>query len=313
MNFSSMDYFIMAARERNITRAAERLHITQQSLSAHIAAMERELGSKLFIRRVPLELTYAGEIFLQYALDIQRKLTSMEQEFNDITENQKGVLRIGVSITRGRAIMPLLIERFRNLYPQVEICLSEDSNSALLEALENGETDLIIANFPDMLPRLELADFYEEEIVLILARSLWEQMEEKQRQEGKPPLSVEALSNGDLSALRGCPFLMNPKQDIAGRVGYGLLSQSGILPRPAVVSSSIETLLALCIRGVGACFCPENLMRMIFPPEQTADLKVIRFQDGARYRIRFGYLKQAYHWTVLRDFIEMGQAMALEF
>ena len=68
MNFSSMDYFVMVARERSFSRAAERLHITQQTLSAHIAKLEGELGTKLLVRSVPLELTYAGEVFLEYAL-----------------------------------------------------------------------------------------------------------------------------------------------------------------------------------------------------------------------------------------------------
>ena len=63
MNFSSMDYFVMVARERSFSRAAERLHITQQTLSAHIAKLEGELGTKLLVRNIPLELTYAGRCF----------------------------------------------------------------------------------------------------------------------------------------------------------------------------------------------------------------------------------------------------------
>lgn len=60
MNFLSMDYFIMVAKERSFTKAAQRLGITQQTLSAHIANLEREIGCGLFIRHVPLELTYAA-------------------------------------------------------------------------------------------------------------------------------------------------------------------------------------------------------------------------------------------------------------
>lgn len=56
MNFSSMDYFVMVAQERSFTRAAERLHTTQQTLSAHIANLEKEMGSRLFERSVPLHL-----------------------------------------------------------------------------------------------------------------------------------------------------------------------------------------------------------------------------------------------------------------
>ena len=67
MNFDSLEYFTVLARERNFTRAAEALHITQQSLSSHIAALEKELNCPLVVRHVPLELTYAGQTFLRYA------------------------------------------------------------------------------------------------------------------------------------------------------------------------------------------------------------------------------------------------------
>ena len=51
MNFHSLDYFLVLAREKNFTRAAEALHITQQSLSSHIAGLEKELGCTLLVRR----------------------------------------------------------------------------------------------------------------------------------------------------------------------------------------------------------------------------------------------------------------------
>ena len=58
MNFSSFDYFLALARERSYTRAADVLHITQQSLSAAIAALERELGCPLVVRRMPDTMAY---------------------------------------------------------------------------------------------------------------------------------------------------------------------------------------------------------------------------------------------------------------
>ena len=135
MNLSSMDYFITLAQEQSFTRAAERLHITQQALSAHIAGMEQELGSQLLLRRVPLELTYAGQVFLRYAQEIQRNLDSMDREFSDLAQAQAGVLRIGVSTTRSHAVMPLLIAPFQRQYPKISIQLAEGPNDALSERL----------------------------------------------------------------------------------------------------------------------------------------------------------------------------------
>ena len=63
MNFLSIEYFAAVASEHSFSKAAKRLGITQQTLSANIAALERELGCTLFVRHVPLELTYAGTVF----------------------------------------------------------------------------------------------------------------------------------------------------------------------------------------------------------------------------------------------------------
>ena len=73
MNLQTMEYFSVLARERSFTRAAAALHITQQSLSGHIAAVEQELGAQLVVRRTPLELTYAGRAFLRHAEAIRQE------------------------------------------------------------------------------------------------------------------------------------------------------------------------------------------------------------------------------------------------
>ena len=230
MNFSSMDYFITVARERSFSRAAERLHITQQTLSAHIAKLEGELGAKLLVRSIPLELTYAGEVFLGYAVDLQRKLGSMEREFQDLTGNQRGLLRIGVATIRGRIVMPSILTRFRARYPKIAIRLVEDENGKLLEYLENREIDLAVALFPQVVPGVELVDFYQEEVVLLVPQAILDQVAEE-----KGPSALERLERGDLSPLQGAPFLLEAEEDDVGKIGYSFLSQAGIVSTPAGV------------------------------------------------------------------------------
>ena len=230
MNFSSMDYFITVARERSFSRAAERLHITQQTLSAHIAGLEKELGTKLLVRSIPLELTYAGEVFLGYAVDLQRKLGSMEREFQDLTGNQRGLLRIGVATIRGRIVMPSILTRFRARYPKIAIRLVEDENGKLLEYLENREIDLAVALFPQVVPGVELVDFYQEEVVLLVPQAILDQVAEE-----KGPSALERLERGDLSSLQGAPFLLEAEEDDVGKIGYSFLSQAGIVSTPAGV------------------------------------------------------------------------------
>lgn len=101
MNFLSMKYFVVLAEERSFTKAAEKLHVTQQTLSAHVAGLEKESGAKLFIRHVPLELTDAGRVFYRYARIIRRNEMALERELTDAAGMGRGTLRIGVAPSRG--------------------------------------------------------------------------------------------------------------------------------------------------------------------------------------------------------------------
>ena len=301
MNFHSLDYFLVLAREKNFTRAAEALHITQQSLSSHIAGLEKELGCTLLVRRTPLELTYAGRKFLHYAESIGQTRQTMEREFCDISENQKGELRVGIGFTRGRAIMPRLIPAFQRQYPNVEIMLRECSNDAIQKALLSGGIDLAIAAYPKVPPSIELADYYTEHTVLCLVDSLLVQCQidlDVRRNE---------IAAGDLHSLRDCPFVLGSAADIGGRIGRELLRASGISPISKATSENVETLLALCVQGVGACFCPENLLQTALSPEQLAQLHILPLCPSASYPICFGYLRSSYPWSVLSEFIRIAR------
>ena len=103
MNFQHLKYFLTVAEELNITRAAERLYISQQSLSNHIANLERELDVKLFTRSPKLSLTYAGGLLVDTAteiLDLHRQYLS---KVGDINKQYVGALRVGISHTCGLA------------------------------------------------------------------------------------------------------------------------------------------------------------------------------------------------------------------
>lgn len=301
MNFSSMEYFVMTAQERNFTRAAERLHITQQTLSAHIANLEREVGNRLFVRSLPLELTYAGQVFWEYAVEFRCKLQSLEREMGDIAQDKRGLLRIGIASTRGRTIIPDLIHRFHFEWPFVSIKLIEAPNDRLQQCLTDGEIDLAIANFPPRIPGMEVKDFYQEEVVLLVARPLLERLYGPETAK-----LVSRMEQSGLAPLADCPFLLNRPQDIAGRVGRNLLAQAGVIPKIAVESSNMETLLELCVRGEGACFCPENLMRAALPQDQLDQLVLFHLGQDVRLAIRFAYMKQERPWNVLENFIQLA-------
>ncbi|MBF0915253.1 MAG: LysR family transcriptional regulator, partial [Atopobium sp.] len=176
MNFQTMDYFVAVAEEKSFTKAAERLSVTQQTLSANIATAEKELGSKLLERTVPLSLTFAGEEFLRYARRFQAQRRAMDQEFLDIAGNERGRLRVGVTATRGHIIMPRSIAAFQKLHPNISIELDEGENDELVEWLSEGQLDLIVATVNSRLYDLVVKKLFDEKIVLVVSQALLESL-----------------------------------------------------------------------------------------------------------------------------------------
>ena len=102
--------------------------------------------------------------------------------------------------------------------------------------------------------------------------------------------------------------MLGRASDIGGRIGRELLRRSGVKPTIKATSENIETLLALCELGAGVCFSPENLIRTALSDAQIRRLHLLRFDSGASYPIRFGYLRRSYQWSVIDEFIRAAQA-----
>ncbi len=301
MNFSSMEYFIALAEERSFTRAAQRLMVTQQTLSAHIAGIERELGVRLVNRKVPLTLTYAGEVLLGYARRIETDRRAMEQEFADIAGDEQGLLAVGIASTRGRLLMPRAITAFREQKPGVRVFIDEAENEELIEALREGRTDMAVATFPPAVPGLEIRLLRTEQIVLLvswtLLRSLYGERTEA--------VVAEAKRTKSLAPLKGCPFLLLGRHDEPGDLSRTLLAQAGLSSDGVVISSNSETLVELAMRHVGATFVPLDLaQRMVGTGEKRA-MCVLNLGPASRIDIHVAWRSSAHVWSVIEDFADL--------
>ena len=299
MTLIQMEYFAAAAKELSFTKAAAKLHITQQSLSASIAALENELGCRLFVRRIPLALTYAGNEFLRYSGEILYRVDVLKHSFSDISSDKKGLLRIGIAPTRGRAIMPDIIIRFHREYPGIRIVVREDTNDGLRRDILNGDIDIAIANFEADMEGIVLRDFYSESVALFASDELLERCFGENRES-----AAARLRGGDFTYLRSCPFVLGNPLDIAGRIGAALLNDNSVQPVTAVTADNVELLLALCLKGVGFCFCPVVLARAALSEEQYLTLHKFDLGDDGKYQIRFACRQEEYTWSVIDSFIE---------
>ncbi len=302
MNFQTFEYARTVAEERSFTRAAARLHVTQQTLSAHIAAVEREMGSPLFVRTTPLTLTHEGEAFLAHAEKIEADLRALRRDMAADPADQRGTLRVGIAYTRGRALLPPVLERLCAAYPNVRVALDEGTNDEIMANLAAGRADVaIFASTGTRLTQIEVEDFYEERIVLLASKDLLASHGINEAQVAGP------LSRGDLSPLRDLPMVLGSAADITGGLGLSLFGEKGIEPAVRVQSNNMETLLALCLRGVGACLCPQNLVGMALPALARPGLATFELGPKACYGILFGLPAGGYRWGVTEEFMRIAR------
>ena len=204
MNFQHLKYFLMVAEELNITRAAERLYISQQALSNHISNMERELEVKLFTRSPKLALTYAGGLLVESATQILDLHSQYLRKVGDINRHYLGVLRVGISHTCGLALLPEILPRFRSEFPMAEFSLFEGNSTQLEDELSHGRVDLIICFQPIMIEGVETVPLTEQRLMMVVPKIFTNQIFGDRADAVR-----QQFSNGaDIDACHQMPFVL---------------------------------------------------------------------------------------------------------
>lgn len=163
------------AAEKNFTRAAEILYISQPTLSKQIKLLESRLGVLLLDRQTRnFSLTEAGKIFLRYS---ERILTLCEEScrsLNDFKNGDRGSLIIGASQTVGAYLIPRILSLFAQKYPQINFEIRVESTQNISKSVLNRQIDIaIVGGFvPEELKNgLQIEDFVEDTLCLILPKS----------------------------------------------------------------------------------------------------------------------------------------------
>lgn len=153
MEIRVLRYFLEIAREENMTRAAEAMHVSQPSLSKEIKALEAELGKKLFTRtRGGLKLTEAGMLLRRRTEDILAMVDKTAAEFSSLDEINGGDIYIGCAESQQIKFLARVIKRFEEKYPLLRYHLSSGNTANVAEKLDRGLLDFaFIVEPPDLL------------------------------------------------------------------------------------------------------------------------------------------------------------------
>ena len=307
MNFQNLKYFLLVAEELNITRAAERLYISQQSLSNHISNMERELDVKLFTRSPKLSLTYAGELLVDTAPQILDLHPQYLTKVGDISRHYMGVLRLGISHTCGLALLPEILPRFRAEFPMVEFSLFEGNSNQLEDELSHGRIDLIVCFEPVTLEGVETLPLTAGPLMMVVPRSYTDQLFGAKADQVR-----RAFADGaDIAAYRSMPFVLLKRGNRTRSIVDQYCSKHSFKPKIALETENTATTLAMAQEGMGIAVCPELFLRVIHvKSSQTTAEGLDLFPLSAASavsRLVIGYRRDRYLSHYAERFISIAQ------
>ncbi|MBQ6647000.1 MAG: LysR family transcriptional regulator [Clostridia bacterium] len=151
MEIRTLKYFLAVAREENMTRAAEQLHVTQPTLSKALKALEDELGKKLFTRRsFSIRLTEEGALLRNRAEDLVGMADKIEQEFVTLNDITGGDIYLGLAESYQIRYLAREIKTFRRQYPFLRYHITSGDTEQVTEKLDKGLLDFaVLAEKPD--------------------------------------------------------------------------------------------------------------------------------------------------------------------
>ena len=250
MEIRHLRYFVTVARERNFTRAAEKLHIAQPPLSRQIQQLEEEVGMVLLDRDSrPLRLTEAGRLLYEHAAQVLERFDDLRTMMRRFREAERPRYVIGFVASTIYAALPALIRRFRAETPGLDVSLVEMASLEQIAALKDGRIDVGFGRIRLDDPVVRRDVLREERLVVALPLS-------------HPLLQREgSLSFAELAAEPLILYPRVPRPSYADQV-ISIFRDRGLEPHIAHEARELQTAIGLVAAEVGICIVPTSVQRL---------------------------------------------------
>jgi DNA-binding transcriptional LysR family regulator len=282
MDIRQLSYFLVIAKEEQITRAAKVLNMEQPPLSRQLKLMEQELGVTLFDRNgKQMKLTPAGVSLQRRAESLLHYFNETIKEVKDIENGLHGTLSVG-TVFSCISLLPQKIGDFREQHPRVTFKILEGDHVTLAEYLENRNIELVIT-------RLPFESNYDSAKYSIL------------RLPSDPFVAVIPREWNDFSSQNSIPMrgfadlpLLALKSDRTTRLHEKIVNECkrfGFEPSIICECSSVAIIIALVVSGIGATILPKSVMSS-FP---ISEIKILDITDTSFHsEVGIVWLKNRY-------------------
>lgn len=245
MELRTLRYFLAAAQERNITRAADILHVTQPTLSRQMMDLERELGTTLMIRgKNGLTLTDDGIFFRQRAEEIVELADRLEQSFIERNADVSGVISIGATEAVGSRIFAKLVKQFSEKYPLVQFHLYNEMADYIKDSMDKGLIDVGLL--------LEPIDTSKYDFIRLSQKETWGVL----MRDDHPLAERESIAPEEIAEF---PLILPLRERVRAEILNWLKREEKDLHIP-LSYTLLSNAVLLVAEGLGCAFCLDGAL-----------------------------------------------------
>lgn len=280
-----MRIFVSVFQKNSITKAAQELHLAQPSVSLAVRELEDYYGIRLFDRiGRHIAPTECGKEFYEYAVHIVSLFNEMEKKMRNW--DTFGTLRIGASITIGTHILPVLIRRYQEQFPDLTVEAKVSKSASVEDELIHSGIDLGLIETQPSHPDLRAVPFMTDSMCVITAPD-------------HPLASAKSVSLTELSRF---PFLMREKGSAGRELLDAAFSLQQITISPRWESTSTQALVKAVAEGLGVSVLPYLLVKKDI---EEGTVRQIPLDQPIRRNLNVIYHKSKFLTDNMRAFIDL--------
>ena len=265
MLFKNHEYFLMIAECGSLTKAADKLFLSEPSLSKYLSRLEKNLGIDLFNHKSsPLKLTYAGKLYYDYVNQVMELGKQLRREFSMIRNDGHDRVSLGIGPWRGTCTLPVLLPALAEKYPGLDVRVLEGESDFLQNAMLKNKVDFCVMSLPVNSENVSAEIFLNEKVLLVGNNGHPLVREMRGRWKGGDPyphLNILQLKKERL-------FMTTPGQNFA-HIIHSFFNRSGFRPENVLEIQNLTTSFNLVVQGMGFSFLPESALKIMLIPDNV--------------------------------------------
>lgn len=294
MELKQLEYFYAMCQELHFTKAAEKVGISQPSLSQQIKLLEHEIGTPLFDRiGKKTTLTESGKLLLKYTRNIFHEIEQAKISINELNGLQRGSISIGTLLTVENYLIPPALSKFHQQYPAVKISVLGLRTGDIQKHLIENRVDLGIVFLPMKGDEFETISLYTEDMAFAVPV--------------KHPLAQSEKLG--LEVLEETASILFPEQFYIRQFINKSCKDIGFLPNPIFEVTTMQSLINMVVDGIGITVLPTPYLEYLNEPQ----LKIIPIKNANLIRsVGIVYRKDKHLGAAIHIFIDILKEIAFD-